>query len=1084
MKKTGQTAARPDWENHRLPQRNALPPRAFFQSYPSEETARTDACSSRHMTLDGEWKFSFHPSPGEAPPDFHAPGFDDRRWASIPVPSNWQFHGYGRPHYTNVQYPFPNDPPHVPSDNPTGCYRRVFHLDARAAASCYILRFDGVDSAFHLWVNGKEAGFSKGSRLPAEFDISSWVRPGANNLAVRVVQWSDGSYLEDQDMWWLSGIFRNVTLLTLPKTHIRDLRVRTPLDGDCRDARLVARVKIQADTARTGGSLTMTLLDPSGSFVLSRSCALPSAGRPGLRAVSLQAQVPAPLKWTAETPSLYTLALTLKDAGGAVVECVPQRIGFRQVAIRDGVLLVNGAPVKLKGVNRHDHHPDRGKALTLDDMRRDVLMMKRHNINAVRTAHYPNDPRFYDLCDAYGLYVVDECDIESHGCGYDANDIPARVRAWRPAFLNRVQRMVERDKNRPCVIMWSLGNEAGYGPNFAAASQWVRKADPTRPIHYEGDIRGESCDVYSMMYPTVELVRHAGSRKPEARRLHWRYRPNLEHCLDKPVALCEYAHAMGNGPGGLKEYWDLMFKHPRLAGGFVWDWLDQGIRKKITRPGRQRSDHPDPRPAAGAVTPPLARDEIWAYGGDFNDKPNDRSFLVNGLVFPDGTPSPGLIEHKTVVQPVEFTAADLASGKIRVRNRHDVLALDHLNLKWTVQCAGNVLEQGKLPLPAVKPGRRRKLAVPFHLPHAAPDECWLDLDCVLRDSCSWARKGHRVAQAQFKLPVPVRPVPRAPARHSGSGLRVDDNGPLWRISGRETRMTFDAVRGRFAALEVHGTRLFERGPVLNFWRAPTENETRDGRKNAVASYWREHHLDQLQERVDSVAWDKARDGAVHVRVSSRIAPPVHRYGFLCEYRYAIAADGTIGLTCAVAPEGDVPKKLPRIGLQLLLPRALSHVAWHGLGPHETYADSRQAGRMGVYRARVNDLMTPYVRPQENGNHMETRWVSLGNRQGVGLTARGAPSFEFSAHRQLPCDFESAAHHAELRPRPFIVLNLDSRQRGLGTASCGPDVLPAYELAPHPFRFRIRLEPLASERPDPAQLYWTAEGEQLPPWTRQ
>ncbi len=1047
----------PDWENFRLPQRHALPPRAWFTSYPTANLARAMGPSPHRVCLNGLWKFSFHAAPAEAPAEFFAPGFDDRSWARLPVPSNWQMHGYGRPHYTNVKLPFPDAWPRIPSENPTGCYRRTFKLGVRPQGTRCLLRFDGVDSAFHVWVNGKEIGFSKGSRLPVEFDATPHVRTGVNTLAVRVVQWSDGSYLEDQDMWWLSGIFRDVTLLILPPAHLWDLRVRTEFDGDWRDARLDVRAMVQGVArAGRGATLDATLFDTAGAAVATATVAVPARERSGAAILNLRLPVTRPAQWTAETPNLYTLLLTLKDRKGRTIEAVPQRVGFRQVDIRDGVLLVNGKPVKLKGVNRHDHNPDRGKAVSLDDMLNDILLMKRHNVNAVRTSHYPNDPRFYDLCDAYGLYVMDECDLEAHGCGYDAPDIPAKTPAWRPAFLDRMRRMVERDKNHPCVILWSLGNESGYGVNHAAMYRWTRRTDPTRPVHYEGDMAGQSSDVYSLMYAPVEVARHAGQARPETKRMHWRYRPNRPDCLAMPVVWCEYAHAMGNGPGALKDYWDEFFRYPRLAGGFVWDWLDQGIRKKKEPSGEPRSDHPAPRPAANGKTPPLADDEYWAYGGDFNDEPNDRSFLINGLVFPDGTPSPGLIEHKTVTQPVATEAVNLREGLVRVRNRYDFLALDHLVLTWTLHCEGQTLQRGAQALPPVAPGRRRTIGLPYVPPSVAEGECRLDVGYELRASCSWARKGHRVAQAQFRLPVPIRrPVP-APVRRPP---RVRAEGPFRSIVGKDFRLLFDTVRGRIATMEYRGRRILERGPVLNFWRAPTENESRDGRRGAVAHTWRERNMHRLSQRTDAVSFSADSEGRTVVRVRARIAPPEFRYGFQCEYRYVIAGDGTIAIRCAGVPEEDVPGILPRIGLQLRLPAWQDRAVWYGLGPHETYADSRQAGLVNVWRARVDELLTPYVRPQENGNRMDTRWVALTDRQGRGLRAEGCPLVEFSAHRFLPRDFEEAKHHADLKPRPFVVLNLDGRQRGLGTASCGPDVRPAYELRSDPFAFGVVLRPV-------------------------
>ncbi len=1062
------TSGLPDWENVRLPQKDAIAPRARFASYSSVEAALCPDAPDNAVSLAGIWKFSFYSAPADAPPGFHEAAFDDRGWDDIPVPSNWQMHGYGRPHYTNTVFPFPADWPRIPTENPTGCYRRVVTLGPVVAGARVILRFDGVDSAFHVWVNGKAAGFSKGSRLTAEFDVTSLVKPGRNLIALRVVQWSDGSYLEDQDMWWLSGIFRDVSLLVLPATHVYDVRVRTRFDRDYRDARLDVRVALRHSSASLAGSLEWRLLDPCGRQVAEG--VKPAPRRPGSRAgmiaVTFGATVKAPRQWTAETPWCYTLVMTLKDDDGTLLETVPQTIGFRQIDIRDAVLMVNGRPVKLKGVNRHDHNPDRGKAVTLDDMRNDILLMKRHNVNAVRTSHYPNDPRFYDLCDEYGLYVMDECDLESHGCGYDAVDIPTRLPAWKTAFLNRMQRMVERDKNHPCIIMWSLGNEAGYGPNHAAMYRWTRKTDPTRPVHYERDLDGQSVDVYSLMYAPPDSGIRAGKGVAEEWRPS-RYKPSLPATRSMPVLWCEYSHAMGNGPGALKEYWDVIYKYPRLAGGFVWDWMDQGLRKKKEAGGSPLSDHPSPRAAVNGATPPPARDEYWAYGGDFRDEPNDGSFLINGLVFPDGTPSPGLIEHKVVVQPVETTPLDLQAGKIRIRNRYDFSDLDHLVLFWKIHGGGVTLQQGTLPLPSVPPANSKVLTLPYDLPSHAAHELWLDLDYRLARRCSWAPKGHLVAQAQCRLTVTMRrkplPTPRV------SPLHIRDAGSLRIVSGKDFKATFDRVRGTPVAMDYRGRRLIERGPLLNFWRAPTENETRGGRAGTVAAAWRDRLLCRLQQRVDSVRFSTDRKGRLTVRVLVRVAPPVYRYGFRCEYRYTLDSSGAMTIHCSGEPENDVPEKLPRIGLQLLLPGCFGAVSWYGLGPGETYADSRQAGRVGVYSATVDRLLTPYVRPQENGNRMDTRWVTLTDRRGIGLFAAGLPMMEFSAHRFLPEDFEQARHHADLEPRPTVTLNLDYRQRGLGTASCGPDVLPGYELEPHRFKFGVTLQPFDRQTMSPMDI---------------
>lgn len=1047
-----------DWENVRCPQKNALAPRARFTSYPSATAAAGGKPPAHEIALDGVWRFAFFPSPVETPPDFQHVGFDDRHWDDIPVPSNWQMQGYGHPHYTNTIFPFPADWPRVPTDNPTGCYRRIVDLPAAVAGKRAILRFDGVDSAFHLWVNGVLIGFSKGSRLPVEFEVTSHLKPGPNLIALRVVQWSDGSYLEDQDMWWLSGVFRPVHLLLLPDPHVYDVRVRTRFDDGFQRAWLDLRaILARAAPVRKGGeTLEWRLLDPRGKPVAKGSRRFPdAAGKAANATLRFRVAVQNPLAWTAETPWLYTLGLTLNDRDGNPLESIPLKVGFRQVDIRDGVLCVNGRPVKLKGVNRHDHHPDRGKAVTLDDMRNDIRLMKRHNVNAVRTAHYPNDPRFYDLCDEYGLYVMDECDLESHGCGYTADDIPTRLPAWKAAFLNRMQRMVERDKNHACVIMWSLGNESGYGPNHAAMADWTRKTDPTRPIHYERDLDGRSVDVYSFMYAPPEIGVRAGKRVPE-RHHPQRYRANLPACRAMPVLWCEYAHAMGNGPGSLADYWDVIHAYPRLAGGFVWDWMDQGIRKSRSQDARSGVPRPAPRPARRGKTPPATADEYWAYGGDFGDEPNDGSFLINGLVFPDGTPSPGLFEHKAVTQPVETDAADLLKGTIRVRNRYDFLSLDALDLSWKLHQEGHVLQHGKQPMPAIAPRQRKTLHLDYRIPDTVCGELWLDVDYTLRRRCAWAPKGHVVARTQLRIPVAARRQPAA-KRPAAPRIKVS-GGPRRTFRGRDFELGFDTPRGTIDSLDYQGRRILERGPILNFWRAPTENETRGDRPGTLAAAWREQRLDQLQQRIDAVSMATTPDGGARIRVWSRIAPPVFRYGFRCQYLYTLDPAGRLRIECRGEPENEVPERLPRIGLQMLLPGGFDRVRWYGLGPGETYADSRRAARVGVYESTIDRMLTPYVRPQENGNRMDTRWVVLTAKNGAALRVTAPAAFEFSAHRFLPRDFERARHHGDLRPRPTVTLNLDHRQRGLGTASCGPDVLPPYELYARPFEFEVSLQP--------------------------
>lgn len=1026
-----------DWENQGVPHRNRLPSRSSFLHFPDPAAAAADPEGGWpwQRSLAGSWKFHYAPSPAEAPEGWTAPGFDDSGWDTIPVPSCWQMLGYGRPHYTNVNYPFPVDPPRVPSENPTGSYRTRLHVPEEWSGSRIILRFEGVDSFFRVWANGVEAGLGKGSRVPSEFDVTSLVRPGPNTLAVQVLQWSDGSYLEDQDMWWLSGIFRPVTLVAVPRVSIEDVAVRTPFDAACRDARLEVRVTVRNDTtSRRAGTLEVSLTDPVGRPVLTVSAACPAMA-PGARVeVPLTAEVRAPAPWSAENPARYTLLLTLRDADGAVIEAVPLRIGFRSVEIRDGDLLVNGVRIMFKGVNRHEHHPDLGRTVPYESMVRDVVLMKQHNVNAVRTSHYPDDPRFLELCDEHGLYVIDEADVECHGMQPAGNlDALSDDPAWEAAYVDRAERMVRRDRNHPCVVLWSLGNESGFGRNHAAMAAAVRALDPTRPVHYEGDRKAQVADVVSRMYTPVEELEREGAARDRDRSL-------------KPFLLCEYAHAMGNGPGGLTEYWEAMYAHRGLHGGFVWEWLDHGIRRR-TADGR----------------------EYFAYGGDFGDEPNDGNFVIDGLVFPDRTPSPGLVEYKKVIEPVRVRAVDLAHGAFELANRYAFASLDHLGLAWRVEVDGAVAASGTAPLPATLPGCTSQLTLPYALPSlpSPASEAWLDISLRLEAATSWASAGHEVAWAQFRLPA--QPAGRMPVRPPSSPpLSCSQVGSTLRLEGPELRLEFDRVRGGVSAMVSRGTDLLRMGPRLVFWRATTDND-RGGWRGRDVDEWRKAGLDRLQHRVDSFEWRELGAGDVRVAVRTRIAPPSLSLGIDAEYVYTVHGSGDVLLEVHGTPRGNLPPTLPRIGLQLSLPRSLDQVRWYGTGPGESYPDSRQAVRVGLFSSSVEGLETPYVFPQENGKRSDARWIACTDLRGLGLMAVGRPLVDFSAHRNTPEEYEAARHTVDLVPRDEVVLILDHRQNGLGTASCGPGVLPARQLKPREFRFAVLFRCVAGDAGSPFEL---------------
>ena len=1030
-----------DWENPELPHRNRLTARACFWPYADVASALTGRRETSPWVklLNGQWKFNYSPTVAEAPVAFFAPKFDDSAWADLPVPSCWQMHGFGRPHYTNVVYPFPVDPPRVPTENPTGSYRRTFEIPADWAGRRLVLRFEGVDSAFHVWINGQPIGFSKGSRLPAEFDITAAAKPGTNTIAVRVMQWSDGSYLEDQDMWWLSGIFRDVSIIAQPAVHLVDIATVADLDESYRDGTLAVRATVRNSAGKTaaGQKVSISLLDNERNPVGKRSATVDVPAR-GEAEVTLKLKLVAPHTWSAESPYLYTLLTSLSggEGDGQPAEVVPIRVGFRKVEIRGSTFLVNGVAIKIKGVNRHEHHPDLGRAVPLEAMVRDVLLMKRHNINAVRTSHYPEDPRWYDLADQFGLYLIDECDLETHGfCMMpEWRGNPTDDPRWEQAVVDRMTRMVQRDKNHPSVIMWSLGNEANFGRNHFAMAAAARKLDPTRPIHYEGDTQIQTADVFSMMYPHPDVVNAIGRGNEEGFK---KLRPEMKATgyTAKPFILCEYAHAMGNGPGGLKEYWEAFYSSPRCMGGFIWEWLDHGIRQR-TADGK----------------------EYFAYGGDFGDEPNDNNFVIDGLVFPDRTPSPGLIEYKKVIEPVVVEAVDLAAGKFNVASRYDFLSLDHLAMTWSLAVDGCPISGGTMAAPKVGPRKSKQVTIPYVLPgRAAPaGEYVVTISFTLAADQSWAKAGHEVAWAQFGLPVKtaaIKPVAPAVVRP----VNAESVGNLIAIRGQDFELTFDRVRAVLTSWKANGVELIRVGPQLNFWRAGIDNDWR----HPHGSAWKKAGLTQLFHRADRVEVAPLFDDCVRIKATVRIAPPIHDRAFLCDYVYTVAGDGSVRIDVHGVPQGDWPDTLPRIGLTMAIPLAMQNVRWLGLGPGESYPDSRMAAKFGLWSAGLDELYTPYVFPQENGNRSDARWLTLADKAGRGLQIRGLPTINFSAHRFAAMDFDTARHTYDLSPRDEVIVNLDYRQHGLGSGSCGPIAWPQYWLRTGEFAFSVMLKAIGS-----------------------
>ncbi|MCU1353036.1 MAG: beta-galactosidase [Acidimicrobiales bacterium] len=989
-------------------------------------TPLADAHNS--STLDGTWRFRWAPAPDQAPAAFWEPDHDDASWEQVPVPSSWQLEGEGHdvPQYTNVQWPFPHDGwPRVPTDdNPTGSYRHAFDLPTSWWGDRVLLQLDGVDGACWVWLNGVEVGYSTGSRLPAEFDVTHLARPTGNLLAVRVTKFSASTYVEDQDTWWLSGIFRGVHLRRAPRVGVADIRSSTRWIAKGPDATLHVDVDLRGGTEdpTAGATVEVDLLDPFGDSML--TAPLVDEVRPSGRAavtLSFDAAVASPSPWCAERPVLYDLLVTHRAPDGSQREQYRRRIGFRDVVVADGQLLVNGQPILVRGVNRHELDPDHGRTLSTQSMVRDLRLMKQHNINAVRTSHYPNDNVWYDLCDAYGLYVFDEADIESHGLWGK----PAHDERYAPQILSRVQRMVARDRDHACVIAWSLGNESGHGPAHDAAAAWVRAVDPSRPIHYHPAGDAPIVDVIGPMYPSVaDIVAEAA--RPDHR----------------PIVMCEYAHSMGNATGNLGEYWDAIRANRRLAGGFVWDWVDQGFR-------RARPD--------GDGT-------YWAYGGDFGDEPHDGAFAHDGLCFPDRATKPALAELKKVHEPVVVHWPDVTDPwRCQVENRRDHIDLADLVCHWEVAIDDEVVGSGEVPLPAVRPGERGPLVIdrPEVSIRPGDDDAILTLSFRLGTDTGWAAAGHEVAWAQHELSRITPPgIPSlAPAR---SG-RLSGRRSLVREApeGSATlRVEVDETSGRITSLRRGSLEyLTGAGIGVELWRAPTDNDDNLFGDQKLARAWRAAGLDRLAARVDAI--DLVDGRAIAVR-STLAAPDLSSDEARVEVAQRIwwSGEGLLTVTTSLVPHLDVPS-LPRVGLSVEVPRTFDEVHWYGRGPHECYPDRDRGARLGWWQARIDEMATPYERPQESGNRTDVRWVVARGPGGALLSALrpdGLP-LQMSAHHVRPQALAGLGHLHEVRRQANPVLFLDAAQCGLGNASCGPGVLDRYLVPPTPLEFTIAFLPV-------------------------
>ena len=1032
-----------EWDDVQVLHLNTEKPHATMMIYPTAALATVDdpAASPWFQSLNGTWKFRASPRPEARPADFFRPDYDVAPWNDIRVPASVEVQGFGMPIYVNIGYAFQYDPrnPHPPhDDNPVASYRRTFTVPAGWNGRRVLLHFAGVDSAFYVWVNGQKIGYSEDSRTPAEFDVTPVVRPGDNSLAVEVYRFSDGSFLEDQDMFRLSGIFRDVFLWSPGVAHVRDFEIHTDLDAAYRDALLTAKALVTNQGASAlQGDVTLDLLDADGRAIASQTRSYRTAAA-GETAVDFSIPVRAPRKWSAETPDLYRALITLTDAAHQAVEVIPTTVGFRKAEIRNGRFLVNGQAILIKGVNRHEHDPDLGHYVPRALMIRDIELMKQHNVNAVRTSHYPNAPEWYDLAARYGLYVMDEANIECHGFGTNPQNRLTNDPAWTPAYVDRVERMYERDKNLPAVVLWSLGNECGDGINMAAAYRWLKRRDPSRPVHYEGSasLDGPNSDINSFMYPPPATIVQRAKARPEM-----------------PVILCEYSHAMGNSSGGLKEYWDIFYSGTNAQGAFVWDWVDQGIRQPI--PG-------------GTGT-------FLAYGGWWEDRyaiRNDNNFSQNGLISADRIPHPGLKAIKYVYRYLHAEPTDLIAGTIKVKNRHDFInAKDEAIGAWEiVGDDGKIAASGYLPELDIPPHGEKTFTLP--LPAALPStvswrhptqEYWLAVRFLLRADTAWAKKGHEVAWEQWDLPF-RRTELVVSDRDAPQPLTMHEAGQLIRFSSDKFALIFDRLQGTIASYSYGGVKILDRGPLPDFWRAMTDDDL-GGWKAIVDSARKSPATDITAWRHAGSAWsvkeiEAKKIGDRTAQVVVRAALPL--VGAAYTMIYTIAGSGDVIVEGAFAPGPEPVAMLPRAGMELVVSPGLEHMTWLGRGPAETYID-RQFEPVGVFSSTVAKEWVEYSRPQENGNKTDVRWVALTNDQGVGILAIGDPLLSVRATHAAKDDVEQAAYTFELPARREIFLNLDLKQMGVGGIdSWSPRAWPmeAYRIpGDQPFRYRYRLVPV-------------------------
>jgi beta-galactosidase len=1013
------------WEDLSVFKINTEIPRSSFVPYTSEDAAMENSWEGSDLvqTLNGSWKFQLAHSPSGTIDGFYTDEVAKDEWDSIPVPSNWQFHTDDFPLYTNIIYPFEIDPPNIPKDyNPVGSYFRTFEIDSKWDNKEIFLHFGGVNSAFYVWINGKLVGYSEGSKTPAEFNISSFLNGSINSIAVQVIRWSDGSYLEDQDFWRLSGIERDVYLFALPKVATRDIRVISELDDSFKNGRLTIETQLKNySKANRKGFISygvyhkgVQIFKEQEPFEINENDEI---------VTTFSEELPNCLTWSAETPNLYELLVTIKDQSQVVTHSIRQDVGFRHVEVSGGQLLLNGQPILLKGVNRHEHDPDAGHVISRESMLKDIELMKKNNINAVRTSHYPNDPYWYKLCDTYGIYVVDEANIETHGFGYEIEDTPANKPEFRGMHLDRIERMVRRDKNHPSIILWSLGNEAGDGPTFVEAYNWVKDYDPTRPVLYE---RAEQMttttqkhtDVIPWMYATKERIAN-------------KY---LGKYPERPFIWAEYSHAMGNSNGNLADLWELVHLEPQMQGGFIWDFVDQGLTKIDS-----------------------AGTKYWAYGGDFAPPRyhNDKNFVLNGIVNADRTPHPALEEVKYVYQNAGFAWKNTDSFVVEVSNRYFFTNLNQFDFGYQLLENGVPLLEGRLDI-SCAPQESVDVQLPLQsFQFKADKEYFINIFGRTKADSPLIPENHILLKGQLSI---IEKHWRPELGMSRSSLKLREQGNLLTILAKNVGFVFDKTTGELKSYLLKDTEVLHSPPHVNFWRAPTDNDY--GNKLPIRSKaWK-----KASKERKLIHFDVQR-----VSKSTMIIKSIYTLANInskTRVTYTINGQGEMQVDTQLDYGGSLrDAEMPRFGTNFMISKNLENVSWYGRGPHENYVDRKSSAFIGIYRKKVADMDFEYGRPQENGYRTENRWVQFTDNQGKGIEILGMPKISFSAHFNPIEDFDDGEakgqrHINDITPRDFISLHIDYKQMGVGgDNSWGARTWKKYQLEPKDYKYSFIVKPI-------------------------